>query len=51
MPTLDGRDDPLGVGGPGEGLGMVVGVFEEAVDGSLKIDDRVEYPALEAAVG
>src|SRR5208337_4521585 len=30
---------------------MVVGVFEEAVYGGLKIDDRVEYPALETAVG
>src|SRR5436309_5876886 len=51
MPALDGDDDFVGIGGPGEGLWVVVGLIEEAVDGGLEVDDRAEYATLEAALG
>ena len=51
VPASDGGDDFIWIGGPDEGLGSVVGFLEEAVDGSLQVDDRVEDPALEAALG
>ena len=51
VPTFDGRDDFIGIGGPHEGLGVIVGFLQEAVDGSLEIDDRAEDPAFEAAFG
>ena len=40
MPAPDGGDDFFGIGGPGEGLGHLVGLLDEAVDGGLEIDDR-----------
>jgi hypothetical protein len=39
-PTSDGSDDFIGIGGPHEGLGVIVGFLEKAVDGGLQIDDR-----------
>ena len=44
-------DDGAGLGRPHEGLGVIVGFLEEAVDGGLKIDDRTEDAAFEAALG
>ena len=40
-----------GSGGPGERLRIVVGLGEVAVDGRLKINDRVEDAALEPLPG
>ena len=51
MPALDGGDDFVGIGGPDEGLGVVVVLGEEAVDGGLQVDDGVEDAALEAPLG
>jgi hypothetical protein len=42
VPTIDGGDDFVGVGVPDEGLGVMVGLGDEAVDGGLKIDDGVK---------
>ena len=36
---------------PAEGLWVLVGFFDEAVDGSLQGDDGVEHAAFEPAVG
>ena len=51
VPTFDGSDDFIGIGGPHEGLGVIVGFLQEAVDGGLEIDNRAEDPAFEAAPG
>lgn len=48
MPALDGGDDFVGVGGPGEGRGLLLVFGEEAVDGGLKVDDGVEDAAFQA---
>ena len=44
-------DDGIGVGGPDEGFGVIVGFLQEAVDGGLEIDNRAEGTAFEAAFG
>jgi len=49
--AFDGSDDFVGIGGPHEGLGVIVGFLREAVDGCLEIDDRAEDPAFEVSVG
>ena len=41
----------VGVGGPDEGLGIGIGLGEEAVDGGLKVDDGAEDAAFEASAG
>ena len=41
----------IGIGGPHEGFGMIVGFLQEAVDGGLEIDNRMEDAAFEAAFG
>lgn len=46
MPSPDGGDDGVGVGGPGEGLGLDVVLAHEAVDGGLKVDDGVKDATL-----
>lgn len=51
MPAFDGSDDFVRIGGPGEGFGVIAALGEEAVDGSLEINDRMEDAALEAAFG
>jgi hypothetical protein len=51
VPASDGSDDFIGIGGPHEGLGVIVGFLQEAVDGGLEIDDRAEDPAFEASFG
>jgi hypothetical protein len=40
-----------GIGGPGEGLRIFIGLGEEAIDGGLEIDDALEDAALEALPG
>jgi hypothetical protein len=47
----DGGDDFVGIGGPYEGFGVIVGFPEEAVDGAPEIVDRAEHATLEAASG
>lgn len=49
VPALDGCDDFVGICGPGEGLGLLVVLGEEAVDGGLEVDDGVEDATLEGA--
>ena len=51
MPTGSGGDDFVWIGGPDEGLGLLVVVGDEAVDGGLQIDDALEDTTLEAALG
>jgi len=50
VPALDGGDDFVGIGCPSEGVGLLVVLGKEAVDGGLEVDDRVEDAALEAAL-
>ncbi len=51
VPAPDGGDDFIRIGGPDEGLWAFVVLGEEAVDGGLKVDERMEDAAFEAAVG
>ena len=39
MPAPDRGDDLVWIGGPGEGLGLLIVVFEEAIDRGLRVDD------------
>jgi hypothetical protein len=48
---VDLFDDGIGVGGPEEGFGIVVGLAQEAVDGGLEIDDAFEDAAFEPTPG
>ena len=47
VPTIDGGDDFIWICGPDEGLGLVIGVGDEAADGGLEFDDRAKDAALE----
>jgi hypothetical protein len=49
-PTPDSGDDFVRAGHPGEGLWVIVGLAQEAVDGGLKIDNRSKHGAFEAAL-
>ena len=51
VPSFDGCDDLFGIGGPCEGFGVFVGLFDEAVDGGLEVDEGAEDAALEASFG
>jgi hypothetical protein len=51
VPAADGSDDLIGIGGPDEGLGVVIGLGEETLDGGLQIDERAEHAALEPSPG
>ena len=51
MPASDGGDVFGGIGGPFEGFGMGVVVFEEVVDGFWEAGHRAEDAALEPASG
>ena len=51
MPSFDGGDDFVRVGGPGEGLWLGIGVVDEAVDGGLEVDDGSEDAAFQASPG
>ena len=46
MPTIGGGDDFVWIGGPDEGLWLLVVVGDEAIDGGLEIDDASEDAAL-----
>ena len=45
---IGGGDDFVWIGGPDEGLWLLVVVGDEAIDGGLEIDDAFEDAALEA---
>lgn len=51
VPAFDGGDDPVWVGGPSEGFWVGVLLGDEAVDGGLEINERVECAALQAPLG
>ena len=51
MPSFDGGDDLVRIGGPCEGFGVFVGLGDEAVDGCLEVDEGVKDAALEASFG
>ena len=51
VPTPDGGDDFVGIGGPGEGRWVGVVLGDEAVDGGLEVDEGVEDRALEPPFG
>ena len=50
VPAPDGGDDFVGIGGPGEGLRLLIVLFEEAVDRGLQVDDGAKDAALEPAL-
>jgi hypothetical protein len=50
VPAPDRGDDFVWVGGPGEGLRLLIVVFEEAVDRGLQVDDGPKDAALEPAL-
>jgi len=43
MPSAYGGDNFAGVGGPDEGFWLHIVLFQEAVDRSLQIEDRMEH--------
>ena len=45
------RQVRAGIGGPGEGPGVLIVLGEIAVDGRLQVDDRTEDAALEPPSG
>ena len=51
MPAPDGGDDFIGIGFPDERLWAFIVLGEESVDGGLKVDERMEDAAFEAAFG
>ena len=51
LPSSDCGEDALGVGGPGEWLGVIVVFGEVAIDGGLEVDERAEDPSLEPTPG
>ena len=51
VPSVDGADDFIRVGGPDEGFGIIVGLVDEAVDGGLEVGDGAEHATLETASG
>ncbi len=48
VPSFNGSDDPIWIGGPGEGFGVFVGFGDEAIDGDLEIDEGMEDAPPEA---
>lgn len=51
MPSANGRDDLVRVFDPAEKLRVLIGPFDEAVDGGLPGEDGVENAAFEPAIG
>ena len=49
VPSVNGGDNFVGIGCPDERFGIFVVLIDEAVDGSLKIDDRVEHATFETS--
>jgi hypothetical protein len=50
MPSSDGGDDFLWIGGPCEGSGLCVVFFEETIDRGMKVGDGAEDAALQSAL-
>ena len=50
VPMANSGDDSVGIGGPSEGLRIIVRLPEEAVDRGLEFDNRPEYTAFEPAL-
>lgn len=48
MPASDGRDDVVRIGTPDEWLRLLIMLTDEAVDGSLKVDERMEDAVFQA---
>ena len=46
----DGGDDFVGIGSPGEGVGVLIALFEEAVDRGLQVGDGAKDAAFEPAL-
>jgi hypothetical protein len=51
VPSFDGGDDAVGIGGPSEGLWIIICLGEEAIDGGLEIDDGAEDAAFQSTPG
>ena len=51
FPASDFFDDGVGIGGPGEGYWIDVGLRQVTVDGRLEIDDAFEDAAFEPLLG
>ena len=51
FPAPDLLDDRVGIGSPGEGLRIFVGLGEVAVDRSLEINNAFENPSFEPLPG
>ena len=51
VPTAYGGDDFVGVGGPGDGFGLLVVIVDEAIDGGLQVADALEGTAFAAGLG
>jgi len=51
VPAPDSGDDFVWVCGPGEGLGIIVGLRDEAVDGGLEFNNAPEDTTLQALLG
>ena len=51
VPAPYGGDDFIGIGCPYEGLWAFIVFGKETVGGRLKVDERMEDAAFEAAVG
>ena len=41
----------MGIGGPGEGLGVLIGLGEVSIDGGLEIDNALEDTAFKPLPG
>jgi hypothetical protein len=50
VPALDGSDDFVWIGGPGKGPGLLIVLFEDAVDRGLQVRDGAKDAALEPAL-
>ena len=50
VPAPDGGDDLVGIGGPDERFGIVIGLGEESPYSGLEIDERAEHAALEPSL-
>ena len=51
MPTPDGIDDLVWIGGPSERLGLCCVVLdEEAVDGCLQVDEGMKHAAIQSSL-
>src|SRR6516164_8845928 len=51
MPSIEGLDDAVGIGGPDEGCGFAVVFAEVSVDRGLQVDQRAKDAALQPPAG